>query len=42
LLEEAGIELLWRQTMTESIGGGTTQIMQGIIARQELGLGVKT
>jgi len=42
LLEESGIELLWRQTMTESIGGGTTQIMQGIIARQELGLGAKT
>jgi alkylation response protein AidB-like acyl-CoA dehydrogenase len=41
LLEEAGIELLWRQTMTESIGGGTTQIMQGIIARQALGLGAK-
>jgi alkylation response protein AidB-like acyl-CoA dehydrogenase len=42
LLEASGIELLWRQTMTESIGGGTTQIMQGIIARQELGLGAKT
>jgi alkylation response protein AidB-like acyl-CoA dehydrogenase len=42
LLEEAGIELLWRQTMTESIGGGTTQIMQGIIARQALGLGAKS
>ena len=42
LLETSGIELLWRQTMTESIGGGTTQIMQGIIARQELGLGAKT
>lgn len=38
LLEDSGIELLWRQTMTESIGGGTTQIMQGIIARQQLGL----
>ena len=41
LLEESSIELLWRQTMTESIGGGTTQIMQGIIARLELGLGAK-
>ena len=42
LLAESGIELLWRQSMTESIGGGTTQIMQGIIARQELGLGAKS
>ncbi|HEX4504571.1 MAG TPA: acyl-CoA dehydrogenase family protein [Alphaproteobacteria bacterium] len=42
LLADSGIELLWRQTMTESIGGGTTQIMQGIIARQELGLGAKS
>ena len=41
LLEESGIELLWRQSMTETIGGGTTQIMQGIIARQALGLGAK-
>ena len=29
---------LWRQTMIESIGGGTSQIMKSIIARQELGL----
>jgi alkylation response protein AidB-like acyl-CoA dehydrogenase len=42
LLEESGIELLWRQTMTETIGGGTTQIMQGIIARNELGLAAET
>jgi len=38
---DAGIELLWRQTMTESIGGGTSQIMESIIARQRLGLGAK-
>ncbi|MGL5839293.1 MAG: acyl-CoA dehydrogenase family protein [Sphingorhabdus sp.] len=30
--------LLWRQTMTESIGGGTSEIMRSIIARQALGL----
>ncbi len=41
LLEESGTELLWRQSMTETIGGGTTQIMQGIVARQALGLGAK-
>lgn len=31
-------EKLWRQTMIESIGGGTSEIMKSIIARQELGL----
>jgi alkylation response protein AidB-like acyl-CoA dehydrogenase len=41
LLSDAGIEVLWRQTMTETIGGGTTQIMQSIIARQRLGLEAK-
>jgi alkylation response protein AidB-like acyl-CoA dehydrogenase len=30
--------LHWRQTMTESIGGGTTEIMESIVARQRLGL----
>lgn len=38
---DAGIEVLWRQSMTETIGGGTTQIMQSIIARQRLGLEAK-
>lgn len=42
LVSDEGIELLWRQTMTESIGGGTSQIMQSIIARQRLGLSAKT
>lgn len=32
------ISLQWRQTMTESIGGGTTEIMESIVARQRLGL----
>ncbi len=41
LSSDAGIELLWRQTMTETIGGGTTQIMQSIIARQRLKLEAK-
>jgi alkylation response protein AidB-like acyl-CoA dehydrogenase len=41
LFSEAGIEVLWRQSMTETIGGGTTQIMQSIIARQRLGLEAK-
>jgi alkylation response protein AidB-like acyl-CoA dehydrogenase len=41
LMSDAGIEVLWRQTMTETIGGGTTQIMESIIARQRLGLEAK-
>jgi alkylation response protein AidB-like acyl-CoA dehydrogenase len=32
------VELLWRETMEESLGGGTTEIMTSIIARQGLGL----
>lgn len=36
---DADISLMWRQTTTESIGGGTTEIMQSIVARQRLGLG---
>jgi alkylation response protein AidB-like acyl-CoA dehydrogenase len=38
LLEGSVTELLWRQTLEESIGGGTTEIMTGILARQGLGL----
>jgi alkylation response protein AidB-like acyl-CoA dehydrogenase len=38
---DEGVEVLWRQTMTESIGGGTTEIMLGIVARRRLGLGAK-
>jgi alkylation response protein AidB-like acyl-CoA dehydrogenase len=33
------MNLLWRQTTTKSIGGGTTEIMQSSVARQRLGLG---
>lgn len=38
LVSGAPPELHWRQTMTESIGGGTAEIMEGIVARQRLGL----
>ncbi len=41
VLGDSPIALLWRQTMTESIGGGTTEIMQGIVARHRLGLGAR-
>jgi hypothetical protein len=32
-------ELLWRQSLWETIGGGTSEIMRGVVARQALGLG---
>ena len=31
-------EFLWRQTMEETVGGGTSEIMTSIVARQALGL----
>jgi len=35
-------ELLWRQSMWETIGGGTSEVMRGVVARQGLGLGART
>jgi alkylation response protein AidB-like acyl-CoA dehydrogenase len=32
-------ELLWRQSITETIGGGTSEIMRSVVSRQLLGLG---
>jgi len=32
-------ELLWRLSLWETIGGGTTEIMRSVIARESLGLG---
>jgi alkylation response protein AidB-like acyl-CoA dehydrogenase len=34
-------ELLWRQSMWETIGGGTSEIMRGVVAKQALGLGAR-
>jgi alkylation response protein AidB-like acyl-CoA dehydrogenase len=31
-------EFLWRQSMWESIGGGTSEVMRSVVARQALGL----
>jgi alkylation response protein AidB-like acyl-CoA dehydrogenase len=31
-------DLLWRQSMWETIGGGTSEIMRGVVAKQGLGL----
>ena len=32
-------EFLWRQSLWETIGGGTSEVMRGVVARQGLGLG---
>jgi hypothetical protein len=39
LVTGARTELLWRQSMWETIGGGTSEVMRGLVARQALGLG---
>lgn len=39
LVEGTEVEHLWRQTMWETIGGGTSEIMLSVVARQCLGLG---
>jgi len=35
------VEFLWRQSMCETIGGGTSEVMRGVIARMRLGLVAK-
>jgi alkylation response protein AidB-like acyl-CoA dehydrogenase len=39
LVHGSRVELLWRQSLWETIGGGTSEVMRGIVARQSLGLG---
>jgi alkylation response protein AidB-like acyl-CoA dehydrogenase len=41
LVQGSIFELLWRQTIMETIAGGTSEILEGLIARQALGLGGK-
>lgn len=35
------LEFLWRQSISETIGGGTSEIMRGVIARAGLGLAAR-
>jgi alkylation response protein AidB-like acyl-CoA dehydrogenase len=35
------MEFLWRQSVSETIGGGTSEVMRGLVARVALGLGAK-
>lgn len=39
LIAGAPFALYWPQTVMETIGGGTSEVMRGIIAREALGLG---
>ena len=39
LVRGARVQLLWLQSLWETIGGGTSEVMRGVIARQGLGLG---
>ena len=41
LADDARVNLLWRQSMWETIGGGTSEIMLGVVARQGLGLSAR-
>lgn len=38
LLAESRLQLLWRQSLWETIGGGTSEVMRGVVAKQALGL----
>ncbi len=39
LVQGARVQQLWLQSLWETIGGGTSEVMRGVIARQALGLG---
>lgn len=39
LVAGARPELIWRQSLMETIGGGTSEIMRSVVSRQLLGLG---
>ena len=38
LVHGSPVELLWRQSLWETIGGGTSEILRGVVAKQALGL----
>ena len=38
VVDAARVNLLYRQSMWETIGGGTSEVMRGIVAKQGLGL----
>jgi len=42
IVDGSRVELLWRQSMWETIGGGTSEVMRSVVARQALGLGARS
>ncbi|WP_436771050.1 acyl-CoA dehydrogenase family protein [Yinghuangia sp. YIM S09857] len=42
LVSGTDIEFMWRQAILETIGGGTSETMRGLIARQAYNLGART
>lgn len=39
---EGDLAFLWRESVLETIAGGTSEIMRGVLGRAELGLGIAT
>jgi alkylation response protein AidB-like acyl-CoA dehydrogenase len=39
LADDARVNTLWRQSLWETIGGGTSEVMRGVVAKRGLGLG---
>jgi alkylation response protein AidB-like acyl-CoA dehydrogenase len=42
LVQGSRVQLLWLQSLWETIGGGTSEVMRGVVARQGLGLGARS
>ncbi|MFC9738862.1 acyl-CoA dehydrogenase family protein [Streptomyces noursei] len=38
LIKDSDVEFMWRQAILETVGGGTSEVMRGLIARQAFGL----
>jgi alkylation response protein AidB-like acyl-CoA dehydrogenase len=41
VVRDTPLEFLWRQSISETIGGGTSEVMRGVIARTRLGLAAR-
>lgn len=41
LIKDTDVEFMWRQAILETVGGGTSEMMRGLIARQAFGLDSK-
>ncbi|GAA2663435.1 acyl-CoA dehydrogenase family protein [Streptomyces lunalinharesii] len=41
LIKDSDVEFMWRQAILETVGGGTSEVMRSLIARQAFGLASK-